>query len=178
MRTEKIALKEQISEIVKASSLIVLIDFTGLKVAVFSELRKRLRSVNCRCLVLKNTLLRLALKEAKMVMPQQNDAIVESFLKGPTAILFSEAKDVAGVAKVLKNFIAEFQLPKVKGAFMENALISEHDFLKLAELPSLEVLRGQLLGTLQLPAVRLVRLLNEPATALARLVEIYSKKEN
>ncbi|ACD82857.1 50S ribosomal protein L10 [Candidatus Methylacidiphilum infernorum] len=173
MRIEKELLKNHVAEALKRSYFIVFIDFTGLKVSVFSELRKRLKAVNCRCLVSKNTLIRMALNEIK---PEA--VLAENIFKGPTAVLTSEEKDATAVAKILKNFIAEFQLPKIKSAIIENAVLYETDFLKLADLPGLEVLRSQVLLTLQSTGTRLVRLINEPASALARLIEKYSKKEN
>ncbi|QSR89152.1 50S ribosomal protein L10 [Methylacidiphilum caldifontis] len=173
MRTEKIILKNYVLDVVKPSHFIIFIDFTGLKVSAFSELRKRLKTVNCRCLVAKNTLIRIALSEIK-----PKELLTEDLFKGPTALLTSEGQDVAAVAKILKNFIAEFQLPKIKSAIVEKSLFNETDFLKLADLPSLEVLRSQILSALQSTGTRLVRLINEPASALARIVEKYSKKQS
>jgi len=97
-------------------------------------------------------------------------------LKGQTAIIVGD-KDVAAVAKVLKTFTAEFQKPIVKVGVVDRAVISGDQIKAIADLPAREVMLAQLLGVLQSPAQTLVRLLNEPASALARVLKAKSEQQ-
>ena len=80
-------------------------------------------------------------------------------------------KDISAAAKVVKNFNAEFDKLKIKFGYLNNKRLEAPDLLALADLPSIEVLRGKLLGVLQAPATKLVVLLNTPASQLARVLQ-------
>jgi large subunit ribosomal protein L10 len=97
-------------------------------------------------------------------------------LSGQTAVVYGD-KDVAPVAKVLKSFAAEFKLAALKVGVVDKNILSTSDVESLADLPSREVLQAQFLGVLLAPATRLVRTLNEPASALARLLSAKAEKE-
>jgi large subunit ribosomal protein L10 len=84
-------------------------------------------------------------------------------------------KDVAPVAKILKTFAAEFKIAALKIGLVDKSLLSTQEVEMLADLPSREVLLGQLLGLFLAPATKLVRLLNEPASAFARLLNAKAK---
>ena len=115
------------------------------------------------------TFLRLAVKEAGL--PDLGE------LQGQTAIVVGD-KDVAAAAKILKNFHAEFKMPVVKTGVVDRLVVSKEQIASIADLPSREVLLATLLGVLQAPAQQLVRLLNEPASALARVLKAKAEKEN
>jgi len=85
-------------------------------------------------------------------------------------------KDVAPVAKILKLFAAEFKIAALKIGVIDKAVMSTADVEALAELPAREILLAQLLGLFQAPATRLVRILNEPAAAFARLLAAKGEK--
>jgi large subunit ribosomal protein L10 len=97
-------------------------------------------------------------------------------LSGQTAIVMGK-NDVAPVAKILKTFATEFKIATLKIGVVDRSILSTQEIETLAELPSREVLLGQLLGLLLSPATKLVRLLNEPASALARLLNAKAHKE-
>ena len=96
-------------------------------------------------------------------------------LSGQTAVVTGE-KDVAPVAKILKAFAAEFKIAALKIGVVDKAILSTAEVEALAELPSREVLLAQLLGLLLAPATQLVRVLNEPASAFARLLKAKGEK--
>ena len=96
-------------------------------------------------------------------------------LTGQTAIVMGE-NDVAPVAKILKLFAAEFKIATLKIGVVDKAVLSTSDVEALAELPAREILLSQLLGLLLAPATRLVRVLNEPASAFARLLNAKAEK--
>ncbi len=113
--------------------------------------------------VVKNSFLKRAMADSGM--PDVGDK-----LTGQTAIVLGE-NDVAPIAKILKLFAAEFKIATLKIGVVDKAVLSTADVEALAELPSREVLLAKLLGLLLAPATQLVRVLNEPASAFARLLK-------
>ena len=168
MRPEKANLVADLLTKLNASPFLFVTDYTGLRVDQFSELRIRLADAGARCHVVKNTFLRRAAKNAGL--PELGD------LKGQTAIIVGD-KDVAAAAKVVKTFVAEFQKPIVKLGVIDRAVVTSDQIKAIADLPAREILLAQLLGVLQAPAARLVRTLNEPASALARILQAKAEKE-
>jgi large subunit ribosomal protein L10 len=168
MRPEKANLVADLLTKLNASPFLFIADYTGLRVDQFSEFRTRLAGAGARCHVVKNTFLRRAAKEAGL--PELGD------LKGQTAIIVGD-KDAAAAAKVVKIFVAEFQKPLVKLGVIDRAVVSSDQIKAIADLPAREILLAQLLGILQAPAARLVRTLNEPASALARILAAKAQKD-
>ncbi|MCX6967882.1 MAG: 50S ribosomal protein L10 [Verrucomicrobia bacterium] len=163
MRPEKINIVQDLQAKLNASPFVLVTDYTGLRVDQFSILRNRLADNGAECKVVKNTFLRRAMSDAGL--PD-----IGSDLKGQTAIVIGE-KDVAAAAKVLKTFVNEFKKPELKLGVVGSAVVTADQINAIADLPSREVLLGQLLGVMQAPASTLVRLLNEPASALARVLK-------
>lgn len=168
MRPEKATIVEDLQAKLNQSPFLLVADYTGLKVDQFSELRNRLAGAGAECKVVKNTFLRRAAKEAGL--PEMGE------LKGQTVII-TGGKDVAAAAKALKSFTAEFQKPVVKVGVVDRAVVSSEQVGVIADLPPREVLLAQFLGVLQSPARTLARLLNEPASALARVLKAKAGKE-
>jgi len=169
MRPEKSLIIEDLKSRLNASPFLILVDYTGLSVHQFSELRTRLAAQGAECKVVKNTFLRRAAAETGL--PELNGS-----LQGQTAVVTGE-KDVCAAAKVIKNFKSEFQKPTLKLGVLDKALLTAADVEALADLPAREVLLAQLLGLLQTPATQLVRVLNEPASSLARVLKAKADKE-
>src|SRR4030095_9306556 len=119
--------------------------------------------------VVKNSFLKLAMADSGF--PEVADRFA-----GQTAVVTGEA-DVAPVAKIFKSFATEFKLAALRVGFVDRAVLSTAELETLAELPTREVLQAQLLGLLLSPATRLVRLFNEPAAGLARLLNAQAGKE-
>lgn len=163
MRAEKTSLTQEYVARLNASPFFLVVDYRGLKVGQFQELRRRLRQVGAEVHVVKNTIFRLAAKEAGV-------GDVGGALAGQLAVATGR-RDVSAAAKVLKTFQSEFEKPKIQFGFLGNQRLEREAVLELADLPPLEVLRGSLLGLLQTPASQLVRLLGTPATRLARVLE-------
>ena len=134
-----------------------------MKVPHFESLRTRLADAGARISVVRNTFLRIAATELKM--PELSD-----LLAGQTAMVTGDT-DICAAAKVLKTFAAEFKKPTVRAGVLDNAALSADQVAVLADLPSKDVLRAKLLGLLQTPASQFVRVLNEPAASLARVLK-------
>lgn len=163
MRPEKAFIVADVREKLQASPYLLVVDYTGMKVPHFEELRTRLAGVGARLSVVRNTFLKIAAQELKM--PE-----LDSSLTGQTAMVTGEA-DICGAAKILKVFTAEFKKPTVRAGVLDNAALTTEQVTELADLPSKEVLQAKLLGLLQTPASQFVRLLNEPGASLARVLQ-------
>lgn len=164
MKAEKTLLIEDVLARVNASPFLFVVDYTGLTVSKFAELRKRLAETGAEIHVFKNTLVKKAAEKAGY--PED----LGTHLTGQSAFV-TGAQDVCAAAKVMKNFAAEFQKPTMKAGVLDGALLDANGIKALADLPSKETLQAQLLGVLQAPASALVRLLNEPAASLARVLK-------
>ena len=168
MRPEKASIVSDLSEKLNRSPFLLVTDYQRMKVDQFGELRNRLAPAGAEVRVVKNSFLKRAMADSGM--PDVADK-----LTGQTAIVMGE-NDVAPVAKILKMFAAEFKIATLKIGVVNKAVMSTSDVEALAELPAREILLAQLLGLLQAPATRLVRILNEPAAAFARLLAAKGEK--
>ncbi|HJX24971.1 MAG TPA: 50S ribosomal protein L10 [Chthoniobacterales bacterium] len=162
MRPEKANIVAELAEKMKRSPFVLVADYQRMNVGHFGELRNRLMPVGAEMHVVKNSFLKRAMADSGF--PDVGDK-----LTGQTAVVTGE-KDVAPVAKILKAFAAEFKTTALKMGLIDRAVVSTADVEALADLPSREVLLAQLLGLFLAPATRLVRVLNEPASAFARLL--------
>ena len=163
MRPEKASIVSDLSERLNRSPFLLVTDYQRMKVDQFGELRNRLTPAGAEVHVVKNTFLKRAMAESGM--PDVSDQLI-----GQTAVVTGD-KDVAPVAKILKTFAAEFKIATLKIGVVDKAILSTADVEALAELPSRDTLLSQLLGLLLMPATSLVRVLNEPASAFARLLQ-------
>ncbi|MFZ4115764.1 MAG: 50S ribosomal protein L10 [Chthoniobacterales bacterium] len=170
MRLEKSTIVDDVKLKLQASPFVILLEYGGMSVPHFSELRSRLAPVASSCSVVKNTFLRRALHDAGVTS-------LDQYLMGQTALISGE-QDICAAAKILKTFHAEFQKPIVRAGILDNDFISVDQIAALASLPSKEILQAQLLGLLLMPATKLVRTLNEPAASLARLLAAKASQEN
>ncbi len=168
MRAEKQNISAEYLKRLNASPFFIVVDYQGLKVGAITELRKRLGKAGSEMHVVKNTIFRIAAKEAGV-------ADLSGALAGMIAVVTGQ-KDVSSTAKVIKTFAAEFEKPKIKFGYLSNKRLEQAEILTLADLPPLEVLRAKLLGLLNTPATSLVRILNTPATQLARVLKAKAEK--
>src|SRR6266446_5567728 len=170
MRPEKANIVSDLSEKLKRSPFVLVTDYQRMKVGDFGELRNRLAPTGAEVHVVKNNFLKRAMIDSGF--PDVGDRLV-----GQTAVVTGE-KDMAPVAKIFKMFAAEFKIAALKLGFVDRTVLSTAELETLADLPPREVLQAQLLGLLLSSATRLVRLLNEPGSALARLLRAKSEKED
>ena len=169
MRAEKKLISSEYLARLNTSPFFIVVDYTGLKVGPMTELRKRLNRAGSEIHVVKNTIFRIAAKEAGV-------ADLGGSLAGQIAVVTGQ-RDVSAAAKVLKTFASEFEKPKTRFGFLNNQRLEPAAITELADLPPMEILRGKLLGLLNTPATRLVALLNTPASQLARVLQAKVDKE-
>jgi large subunit ribosomal protein L10 len=168
MRAEKKLLTNEYVARLNASPFFIVVGYQGLKVAHLSELRKRLTQAGAEVHVVKNTVFRVAAKEAGV-------ADLDGALAGQIAVVTGK-KDISAAAKALKNFAAEFDKLKIKFGYLNSQRLDDASLLALADLPSLDVLRAKLLGLFNAPATKLATLINTPATMLAQVIKAKAEK--
>ncbi len=152
MRAEKKYLISEVETHLKKSDYVILANFTKVTVADVAELRAKLAVEKAEFHVVKNSSLRVAAQA--LGLPE-----FESALTGPTAVIVG-GKNSAGVAKVLKQFCKDKQKLEVKVGVLDKKIVSAADLAKIADLPSFDALRSQLLGLLTSNAAAFVRVLD------------------
>jgi large subunit ribosomal protein L10 len=162
MRAEKQNLTKEYLGRLNASPFFIVVNYQGLKVGPMTELRKRLNKSGAEMHVVKNSLFRIAVKEAGV-------ADLGASLTGQLAVVTGQ-RDVSSAAKIVKTFSAEFDKPKIRFGYLNNQRLESADIVALADLPSIEVLRSRLLGVIMAPATKLATVINTPATQLARVL--------
>jgi len=155
-------------EIGKASHAIV-VDYRGLSVNDATEFRRELRKAGSKYRVVKNSLALRALEGTPF--EKLGDHFDEM-----TGVAYSN-EDPAALAKALVGFAKTHPAIKVKGGLVEGEELLDPEGVKaLSALPSLPEMRSMLLGVLQAPSAKLVRLLNTPATQLAQVLKQQQEK--
>jgi large subunit ribosomal protein L10 len=168
-RTEKQQLVEELHEELKAAPHVVLVDFRGLSVPAATEFRRKVRASGSKYRVVKN---RLALRAAKDTALEK----LEGEFEGTTGIAWT-GEDPVAMAKALVDFAKEFPALKFKAGVVSGEDVLDADGVKaLSTMPSLPELRSSLLGLLQAPATKLVRLLGTPATQMAQVLDARKEK--
>ena len=151
MNPDKKIIINGLLERVNASPYLIVIDYTGLTVQQFTELRNRLNAAGARCTVAKNTYMRKALSEAGL--PD-----IGADLVGQMAYVMGES-EVFAAAKAIKNFAKEFKKPEMKVGSLGNAILDADKLKAIADIPSREAVLSQLLGTILEPASRIARVI-------------------
>jgi large subunit ribosomal protein L10 len=151
MNPDKKIIIDSLLDRVNASPYVIVIDYTGLTVKQFTELRNRLDAAGSRCIVAKNTYMRKALAEAGL--PDIGESLV-----GQTAFITGES-EVFAAAKTLKNFEKEFKKPEMRVGLLGNAILDGDKLRAIADIPSREAVLSQLLGTILEPASMIARVI-------------------
>ena len=141
-----------------------LVDFKGLNVEEVTTLRKNLSSVEAEMKVVRNTLAKIAIKDH----PGIETALDEHFV-GTNAVVFSYGEPSAS-AKALSDFSKEAEELQIKSGVMDGVALTEAKIKVLANLPSKDELRAQLLGTFAAPMSKFVRTLNEVPSGFVRIL--------
>jgi len=149
---------------------IYLADFSGMTVASLSLLRKRCREQGIQFRVIKNTLLKRSFNERGI-------SELDPFLVGPTGLVFSADNEMAP-AKVLADFAKEFEKPRIKAAVVDGRLYTDKAIVKLAALPSREVLLSQLLGTFVAPMTTFLGAVNALLATPANMADALGREKS
>ena len=167
-RTQKEDLVAELNETFGETTMVVVTHYSGLTVSEMSDLRVRMRESGASFKVTKNRLTRLALKDTKF----EN---LEDLFKGPTAIAYSN--DPVAAAKVSVEFSKQNDKLVVLGGCSGSEVLDAEGIKALAALPSLDQLRGKIVGLLQAPASKVVQVMQAPGAQFARVISAYSKEK-
>lgn len=151
-KNQKIELVKELVEKIKASKSSVFVDFKGLKVKDATELKKFLRAEGVHYVVVRKTLLDIALKNAGV------EGVSIKGMEGQVAIAISNADEVAA-AKIIDTFAKTNENIKMLGGVLGSQILSAAEVKALAKIPSKEQLLGQLVGTLNAPISGFVNVL-------------------
>ena len=164
-REDKERVVAELAEKLRGADTLIVADYRGLTMPQIDALRGRLLEHGARFSVVKNTLTRRAAEAAGA------DQLL-ALLEGPSAIAFVESDgDPAAVAKALADSARDTKVLEIRGGIMQGRTISSADVEELAKLPSLEVLRGQVLGAVIAPLTSLLALVNAPLQNLVGLID-------
>lgn len=164
-KTESVA---QLNAVFNEVGVVVVTRNLGMSVAQSTELRSKMRDVGATYKVAKNTLAKLALNDSPYTG-------LDEYLSGPTALAYST--DPVAAAKAVVDFAKTNDKLEIVGGSMGGQLLNEAGVRALATMPSLDELRGTLVGLINAPATKIARVVNEPAAKLARVFAAFSEKE-
>ena len=167
-RTQKAEEVEGLKGLFNDAGAVVVAHYSGMTVAQMGELRSRLRKAGASFKVAKNRLAMRALEGTQA-------AGISDLFKGPTGIAYS--KDPVAAPKVLVAYAKENDKFKILGGVAVGSVLNAEGVKALAELPSLDQLRGKIIGLLQAPATKIAGVLQAPAGQLARVISAYANKE-
>ncbi|MBO1323892.1 50S ribosomal protein L10 [Acetobacter sp. TBRC 12305] len=165
-RTEKKAFVASLAAVFAQTSMVVVTQNAGLTVASVTDLRRKVRAAGANYKVAKNRLATLALDGTQF-------SGIAPMLKGPTALAWAD--DPVAVAKVIVEFAKTNDKLVVLGGSLGSQVLNADGIKALAELPSLDTLRAQLVGLISTPATRIAAVTQAPAAQLARVFGAYAK---
>jgi large subunit ribosomal protein L10 len=166
-KRKKIEVVEQIKGFFEHVGIVIVSKNNGLTVSESNKLRRDVKGSNGSYKVIKNSLVKIAIKDSKF-------ELLKDLMVGPTSVAYSD--DPVAISKALDIFTKDSQKLEILGGVMDGSLITPAQIKKLASLPSLDELRAKLVGLIQAPAQKIVAVLQAPAMQIARVVDAYSKK--
>jgi large subunit ribosomal protein L10 len=163
-REEKVTQVNELADIIAQSSIGVVIDYRGITAVKATEMRRQMREHQVSVRIVKNTLARLAAKQAG------REDVAELF-NGPTALISSSTDEVEP-ARTLDAYLRSSGIDmEIMGGFFPSRMLSASDINTLAKLPSREVLIAQILGGMQAPISGLVNCLVSPIRGIMGVLE-------
>jgi len=166
-RSEKKEFIQKLKEEISTSSSVIVAHYSGLTVSESEELRSDMRNNGAKFKVTKNRLTKLALAQT-----QFKD--LADLFTGPTAIAYSD--DPVAPAKVAVSFEKKLEKFKIIGGGYDGEKIDYNKINFLATLPSMDELRGKIVGLISAPAQKIASIVKEPAGQMARLVSAKSER--
>lgn len=166
-KQQKEKIIEDLKEKIAKQKVLIFVDFTGLKVKDFSDLRKRLKAVGSEIKVAKKTLMGIVFKKAKLETETKK-------LPGEIALVFGY-EDIISPAKTIFQFSQEGQNLKILGGFVENQFKEAEGIITLAQLPTREELLAKLVWSISAPVYNFVYALQYNLKGLMYLLSIIKK---
>ena len=167
---EKQQILKDTSDRIREARGLYLADFTGMSVEKLSLLRKKCREQGVQFRVIKNTLLKRAFNARGITE-------LDPFLAGPTGLVFSPESQMTP-AKILADFAKEHELPRIKAAVVDGRLFDPKAIVRLASLPSREVLLAQLLATLIAPMTQFLAAIEATVALPAVMADVLERERS
>lgn len=167
LRSEKKSFVADLEDIYKTSNSVIVTHYHGLSASEVTNLRRSLRKDGASFKVVKNTLSKIAASNVGLSCDSE-------MFSGPTAIAYSE--DPVAAAKGVVEFAKANDNLKIIGGVVNEKVLDVGGIQQLAKLPSLDALRGKIVGILQAPAANLARVVQAPAGGVARVIQAYADK--
>lgn len=167
-RAQKQEMVSSLNQIFAAAEVVVVTHYSGLTVSEMTDLRNRLREAGANFKVTKNRLARLAL-EGTDCSP------ISELMEGPTAIGYSD--DPVAAPRILAKFAKENEKLIIRGGMMGKLVLDIDAVKSLAALPSLDELRGKIVGIISAPATSIVGVLQAPGGQVARVIGAYAAQD-
>jgi large subunit ribosomal protein L10 len=160
---EKVSAVEDLKGRLQGVKTVLLTEYRGLTVRQLSDLRKQLKGVSAEYKVVKNRLARIAVTSSEL-------AVLTPHLKGPIGIIIAR-EDPVSVAKVVQTFMRTVPALAVMAGFVDGQVLAPEGLKALADLPSRDALRAQIIGAIQGPLAQLVSLLQAPQREIAYVLD-------
>ncbi len=167
-RSQKAESVASLNAVFNEVGVVVITRNLGMSVAQSTALRGKIRDAGASYKVAKNRLAKLAIKDT-------NYAGLDDLFTGPTAIAASV--DPIAAAKAVVDFAKTNDKLEIVGGAMGSLVLNAEGVKALASMPSLDELRGRLVGLVQAPATKLAQLATAPAAKLARVFGAYAVKD-
>lgn len=170
IRPEKKAMVRDMRERLAGALYVVMADYQGMSMAETDELKSQLREQNAKCFVVRNLLAKRVIQDLK------EDKAAADLIDGPTAMIAGDG-NLVEVAKILKKFRKENKRPEVRGGILEETVLDVEEVKRLADLPTKDVLRGQLVGTLAAPMTNLAGVMQQKLSSLVYVLKAAEEKK-
>jgi large subunit ribosomal protein L10 len=159
-----------VHQLLKSAKMAIVTEYRGLSVAQMTRLRREIRNASGEYQVIKNTLVRRALKDTVF-------GDLEKLLEGPNGWVFAY-EDPVTLSKALCKFADDNDKLRIKGAVFEGRFMDPASVKVLSQMPSKPELQAKLLAMINAPATHLVRLIQEPGARVVRLIESLRKTKS
>ncbi|MEN3931756.1 50S ribosomal protein L10 [Microvirga sp. W0021] len=166
-RAAKRELVSTLNDVFKSTGVVVVAHYAGLTVADMQKLRAQMKQAGATVKVAKNRLAKIALEGTDV-------ASISPLMTGPTLIAYSD--DPVAAPKVAVDFAKSNDKLVVLGGAMGTTALDANGVKALASLPSLDELRGKLVGLIQAPATKIAQVVSAPAAKVARVFGAYANK--
>ena len=167
-RAAKEALVTVLHEVFNNAGVVVVTHYSGLTVAQMTDYRNRMRAAGGSVKVTKNRLAKIALQGAEI-------GDIADLLKGPTCLAYSD--DPVSAAKIAVEYAKGNDKLVILGGAMGSSVLDADGVKALAALPSLDELRGKLVGLIQAPATKIAQIVQEPGGQLARVIQAKANQD-
>jgi large subunit ribosomal protein L10 len=168
MRQEKVKIVDEVRDMLRGKTMLILTDYTGLSSNQMNELRSLIKKDGSEYMVVKNRLLKRAFSE-EMV------EALGTGLEGPTAVAVTSG-DCAALSKVIVNYAKKNESPRVKAGFLEGALLTAAEIGVIAALPHRDALVATFVGGMQAPLSAFIRCLADLTRRFVSILDQVAKK--